>query len=96
MEFWQFGRLVDTKVGLNPPIHYIRSPLNRSGSCGAEQATFQQTRSEAECFNGIGWQPIKTNCGGDWLEGTKFLTNTNSVELHPRSHNRNVMRNLEQ
>ena len=72
MEFWQFGRLVDTKVGLNPPIHYIRSPLDRSGSCGAEQATFQQTRSEAECFNGIGWQPIKTNCGGDWLEGTSF------------------------
>ena len=96
MEFWQFGRLVDTKVGLNPPIHYIRSPLDRSGSCGAEQATFQQMRSEAECFNGIGWQPIKTNCGGDWLEGTKFSTNTNSVELHPRSHNRNVTRNLEQ
>ena len=59
MEFWQFGRLVDTKVGLNPPIHYIRSPLDQSGSCGAKQATFQQTRSEAECFNGIGWQPIK-------------------------------------
>ena len=68
MEFWQFGRLVDTKVGLNPPIHYIRSPLDWSGSCGAKQAT----RSEAECFNGIGWQPIKTNCGGDRLEGTSF------------------------
>ena len=80
MEFWQFGRLVDTKVGFNPPIHYIRGPLNRSGSCGAERATFQHTGSEAEYFHNNNYQPIKTKSGGDWLEGRKLQTNENSVE----------------
>ena len=70
MGFWQFSRLMDSKVGLSPPIHYVRSPFNRSGSCGAEQANFQHTRSEAECFNDIAFQPIRINGGGDWLEGT--------------------------
>ena len=56
MEFWQFGRLVDTKVGFNPPIYYIRGPLDRSGSCGAERATFQHTRSEAEYFHNNNYQ----------------------------------------
>jgi len=29
--FWQFVRLVDSKVGFNPPFHSIRGPLDRSG-----------------------------------------------------------------
>ena len=37
--FWQFGRLVDSKVGFNPPFHSIRGPLDRSGLCGVEQPT---------------------------------------------------------
>ena len=80
MEFWQFRRLVETKVGFNPPIHYVRGPLNRSGSCGAERATFQHTGSEAEYFHNNNYQPIKTKSGGDWLEGRKLRTNENSVE----------------
>ena len=38
--FWQFGRLVDSKVGFNPPFHSIHGPLDRSGPCGVKQATF--------------------------------------------------------
>ena len=38
--FWQFGRLVDSNVGFNPPFHSIRGPLDRSGPCGVKQATF--------------------------------------------------------
>ena len=43
--FWQFDRIVDSKVGFNPPFHCIsRGPLDRSDSCSVEQATFYHTR----------------------------------------------------
>ena len=95
MEFWQFGRLVDSKVGLSPPFHCTRSPLDHSVSCGAEQATISHTRSEAHYFSDNGCQPIKINKGGHWLEGSCFRTNVKFSEAHPRSQNQQVMRNLE-
>ena len=95
MEFWQFGRLVDSKVGLSPPFHCTRSPLDHSVSCGAEQAIISHTRSEAHYFSDNGCQPIKINKGGHWLEGSCFRTNVKFSEAHPRSQNQQVMRNLE-
>ena len=38
--FWQFGHLVDSKVGFNPPFHSIHGPLDCSGPCSIKQATF--------------------------------------------------------
>ena len=72
--FWQFDRIVDSKVGFNPPFHYIsRGPLDRSDSCGVEQATFYHTREvRPDYFSYFNCYPIRNFGGGDWLEGCYF------------------------
>ena len=48
--FWQFGRLVDSKVGFNPPFHSIRGPLDRSGPSALNNQLLNTTGSEAVYF----------------------------------------------
>ena len=36
----QFERLVDSKVGFNPPFFLLYGPLDRSGPCSIGQSTF--------------------------------------------------------
>ena len=70
--FWQFGRLVDSKVGFNPPFHSIRGPLDRSGPCGVKQATFYNTQgARPNYFSDVVCWPIKNRGGGDWLDGSQ-------------------------
>ena len=78
--FWQFGRLVDSKVGFNPPFHSIRGPLDRSGPCGVKQATFSthEERGPIILVMLYAGQSKTEGVVTGWMEVKQ--TNTNSVE----------------
>ena len=78
--FWQFGRLVDSKVGFNPPFHSIRGPLDRSGPCGVKQATFSthEERGPIILVMLYAGQSKTEGVVTGWMEVKQ--TNANSVE----------------
>ena len=78
--FWQFDRLVDSKVGFNPPFHSIRGPLDRSGLCGVEQPTLSTHEERGPIILVMLYASQSKTGGGDWLEGSQSQTNANSVE----------------
>ena len=78
--FWQFGRLVDSKVGFNPPFHSIRGPLDRSGPCSVEQATLSTHEEQGPIILVMLYAGQSKTEGvvTGWMEVKQ--TNANSVE----------------
>ena len=78
--FWQFGHLVDSKVGFNPPFHSIRGPLDRSGPCDVKQTTFSthEERGPSIVVMLYAGQSKTEGVVTGWMEVKQ--TNANSVE----------------
>ena len=75
-----FDRLVDSKVGFNPPFHSIRGPLDRSGPCGVKQATFSTHEERGPIILVLLYAGQSKTEGvvTGWMEVKQ--TNANSVE----------------
>ena len=74
MSFWQFDRVVESKVGFNPPIHFAWSLGSIWFLRRRTSNILPHTRSEARYFSdyNYNWYPIRNFGGGDWLEGCHF------------------------
>ena len=70
--FWQFDRVVESKVGFNPPIHFAWSLGSIWFLRRRTSNIIPHTRSEARYFSDYNCYPIRNFGGGDWLEGCHF------------------------
>ena len=72
--FWQFDRIVDSKVGFNPPFHYHVVPWIDLILAASNKQLFttHEKRSRTNYFSYFNCYPIRIFGGGDWLERCYF------------------------